>query len=77
MIRVRSNSTQNKIYEAFITKLQIDFENLAEGKVVASNKIEVTGSSAISEKESESAALAALVEKISQDGILKIIGILN
>lgn len=77
VIRVRSNSTQNKIYEAFITKLQIDFENLAEGKVVASNKIEVTGSSAISEKESESAALAALVEKISQDGILKIIGILN
>lgn len=75
VIRVRSSSRSNKIYEAFLTKLQIDFENLAEGKVVASNEIEVTGSSSISEKESEAAALSALAEKISNDGILKIIGI--
>ncbi|MBP7709903.1 MAG: LPP20 family lipoprotein [Rickettsiales bacterium] len=75
VIRVRSSSRSNKIYEAFLTKLQIDFENIAEGKVVASNEIEVTGSSSISEKESEAAALSTLAEKISADGILKIIGI--
>jgi small-conductance mechanosensitive channel len=77
VIRVRSSAKSNQIYGAFLTKLQIDFENLAEGKVVASNIIEVTGSSAISEKESESAALSELSEKIAQDGILKIIGIIN
>lgn len=77
VIRVKSSSRSNKIYEAFLTKLQIDFENIAEGKVVASNEIEVTGSSSISEKESEAAALSALSEKISTDGILKIIGIIN
>ncbi len=77
IIRVKSNAKSNQIYDAFLTKLQIDFENLAEGKVVASNTIEVTGSSAISEKESESAALSELSEKITKDGILKIIGIIN
>lgn len=75
VIRVKSSSKSNKIYEAFLTKLEVDFENLADEKVVASNTVEVTGSSSISEKESEAAALATLSEKISSDGILKIIGI--
>ncbi len=77
VIRIKSESRSNKIYEAFITKLEVDFENLVEGKVVASNSIEVTGSSTISERESYLAALKSLEEKISQDGILKIIGIIN
>jgi hypothetical protein len=75
VIRVKSSSRSNKIYEAFLTKLEIDFENLADGKVVASNSVEVTGSSSISEKEAEAAALSTLAEKIASDGILKIIGI--
>ncbi len=75
VIRVKSSSRSNKIYEAFLTKLEIDFENLADGKVVASNSVEVTGSSSISEKEAEAAALSTLAEKIAGDGILKIIGI--
>jgi hypothetical protein len=45
--------------------------------VVASNTLEVTGSSSISEKESYFAALKSFEEKISEDGILKIIGITN
>ncbi len=77
VVRIRSSSKSNQIYGAFLSKLQIDFENLAEGKVIASNRIEVTGSSAIGEKESESAALSELSETINKDGILKIIGILN
>ena len=58
-----------------MTKLKIDFENLAEGKVVASNSLEVTGSSTISEKESYLASLNSFEEKIQKDGILKILGI--
>jgi hypothetical protein len=60
-----------------MTKLEIDFENIAAGNVVASNSVEVTGSSAISEHESYLASLTSLEEKIAKDGILKIVGISN
>lgn len=77
VIRIKSNSRTSKIYEAYMTKLEVDFENVAEGKVLASNSVEVTGSSTIGEKESYLASLKSLEEKIDQDGILKIIGIIN
>lgn len=77
VIKIKSNSRSNKIYEAFMTKLQIDFENLAEGIIISSNRIEITGSSSISENESYLAALKALEEKIEQDGVLKTVGIIN
>ncbi len=77
VIKIKSSSRSNEIYSAFMTKLEVDFENLADGKVVASNSVEVTGSSSISEKESYSAALKSFEEKITKDGILKIIGIIN
>lgn len=76
-MKIKSSSRSSKIYEAFITKLQIDFENFAGEKVVASSTIEVTGSSSISEKESYAAATQALQDKVDTDGILKILGITN
>ena len=60
-----------------MTKLQIDFENTSGEKIVASNRIEVAGSSSISEKESYAAAIKSLEEEISNKGILKVIGIIN
>jgi hypothetical protein len=77
VIKIKSESRSNKIYESYMTKLEVDFENIAEGKIIASNSIEVVGSSTIGEKESYMASLKSLEEKISQDGILKIIGITN
>jgi hypothetical protein len=77
VIKIKSSSRDLKIYDAFMSKLEIDFENLADGKVVASNSIEVVGSSSISGKESYLSALKSLEEKIGTDGILKIIGIIN
>ena len=77
VIAIRSSAANNEIYGAHITKLKISFENLSGGKTVASNSIEVTGSSTISEKESYAASVKALEEKISQDGILKVLGIIN
>ncbi len=75
VIRITSDVIANKIYEAYITKLKIDFENLSGSKIIASNAIEVTGSSSIDEKESYRAAITALTGKIKEEGILSILGI--
>jgi hypothetical protein len=75
IIKITSTTRSSEIYSAFMTKLEIDFENIAGGNVVASNSVEVTGSSAISEHESYIASLTSLEEKIVKDGILKIVGI--
>jgi len=77
IIKIKSSSKTNKIYEAFITKIEIDFENFVAGKILASNSIEITGSSSINETESYAAALSNFEEKLDQDGALKIIGIIN
>jgi len=77
IIKITSTTRSSEIYSAFMTKLEIDFENIAGGNVVASNSVEVTGSSAISEHESYLASLTSLEEKIVKDGILKIVGISN
>jgi hypothetical protein len=77
VIKVKTNSRSNKIYEAFMTKLEIDFESLAAEKVLASNSVEVSGSSSLGTKESYLAALKAFEEKINEAGILQIIGITN
>jgi len=77
IIKIENFSKTNHIYEAHMTKTKIDFENLSQGKILASNSIEVTGSSTISEKESYNASLKSLEEKIEKDGVLKVLGILN
>lgn len=77
VIKVSSTSRNNEIYGSFMAKLEIDFENIANGKTVASNSVEVVGSSTIGKKEAYLSALKSLEEKISEDSILKIIGILN
>lgn len=76
-IAIKSSSRSSEIYGAHITKLHIDFENIFGGKTIASNEVEVTGSSTLSDKESYLAAVNSLQDKISQDGILKVIGIVN
>ena len=76
-IAIQSSAKSGKIYGSHMTKLQIDFENISGGKIVASNRVEVTGSSSISEKESYAAAIKSLEEEISNKGILKVIGIIN
>ena len=70
-------NTSQIIYGAHITKLNIDFESSAQGKIVASNNVEATGNSTISESESTKAAIKALEEQIQKDGVLKTLGILN
>lgn len=77
VIAIKSSSRNNKIYEAYMTKLQIDFENISNAKTISSSSVEVSGSSSIGEKESYAAAVKSFEEKVSQDGILKVIGITN
>lgn len=77
VISIKSSQQTNEIYGSFITKLRVNFDNISGNKTVASNSTEVTGSSTISQKESYLAAVKSLEEKISKDGILKVIGIIN
>lgn len=77
VIEAKYQSTTNFIYGANITKLAITFENTSQGKLVATNNIEVSGSSTLGESESVKSAIKKLEEKISKDGVLKTIGILN
>ncbi|MFM8186744.1 MAG: hypothetical protein ACKN9I_07455, partial [Alphaproteobacteria bacterium] len=65
------------IYGANISKVKIDIENTAQDKVVASNQIEVSGSSTLGEAESKKAAFKSFEELIEKEGVLKILGILN
>ncbi len=77
ILRIKIDSRNNKIYEAFMTKLEIDFENLLGSNVVASNSIEVSGSSTLGEREAYLSSLKSLEELIEKEGILKILGITN
>jgi hypothetical protein len=76
-LQIKLSSRSNKIYEAFMTKIEIDFENSIGAHTIASNTIEVSGSSSLGEKESYLAALKSLEEEIAKNGVLKAIGILN
>jgi len=77
VIGAKYEPTHNFIYGAHIAKLSIDFESSAQGKIVASNNVEATGNSTISESESTKAAIKSLEEQIQKDGVLKTLGILN
>ena len=76
-LKISTKSKTENIYGAFITKLEIDFENSIGSKTLASKTLEVTGSSSLNAHESHSAAVKSFEEKIAQDGALKTLGILN
>lgn len=75
-VEIDSSSRTGQVYGSYITKIKIDFENKSLGKVVASNSIEVSGSSTISEREAYLSAIESLKEKVANEGILQILGIL-
>jgi hypothetical protein len=76
-IKIEAKKNTNKIYGAYITKLRLEFENILNDKIIASNSLETNGSSTISENESYKSSIKSLEEKIKKEGILKIIGISN
>jgi hypothetical protein len=77
LIQISSQKRMVRIYGSFITKITVDFDNSISGKSLASNSLEVSGSSVVSKSESHSSALKSLEEKITKDGILQTIGILD
>ncbi len=77
VINIISKVKTGNVYGSYITKINIEFQNKSADKIIASNLIEVSGSSIISDKESYMAAAEALKDKISKDGILKILGIIQ
>ena len=75
IIKVSATSSTNNIYHAFVTKLRINFENISNNKIIASNSIEVSGGSTISKKESYASALEDLKKRVKSEGIMKTIGV--
>ncbi len=75
VMEIKSSQQTNEIYGSFITKLIINFNNYNKNKIVASNKVEVTGSSTIGRNESYNAAIASLEERAKKDGIFKLLGL--
>lgn len=72
---VTSKSTSGKVYNSFITKIKINFKNISDNRTVASNDIEVAGSSVISRNESYDSALESFDEMIEKDGIFSVLGV--
>ena len=78
IIEIKSDVSNNNVYGAFIAKLKIDLALVSNShKTLSSNRIELSGSSRISDLEATNAASEQLSDKIKKDGILKILGIEN
>lgn len=77
LIEISSKEITSEIYGSFICKLNLNFSNSLEGKILASSNVEISGSSVISKEQSCQSALKNLEEKITKDGILKTVGILD
>ena len=77
LLRISFVQSGKFIYENHILNLKISFENLVQDKIIASNSIEVSGSSTIDKKRAFSSAMNSLDEEINKNGILKIIGIIQ
>ncbi len=76
-VKIKSSATTSEVYDSLITKIRVDFENNLDGKVIASNSVEVSGSSMTSKRESESAAYDSLDQMIKKDGVMKVLGIVH
>lgn len=75
LIKIEADYDSNFIYENHMVKVKIQFNNYLGNNIIASNNIELSGASTISEKQAVESAIASLNDKISNDTILKIIGI--
>ena len=75
LIKIEADYDSNFIYENHMVKVKIQFNNYLGNNISASNNIELSGASTISEKQAVESAIASLNDKIANDTILKIIGI--
>lgn len=72
---IKSTQQTNKIYGSYITKITVNFSNFMKNKIVATNKLEASGSSTIGRNESYNAAIKSLDEKIKKEGVFKSLGL--
>lgn len=75
-IKINSSKTVVQVYGSYIAKVKISFDNISQNQIIASNSIEVSGSSVVSENEAYNAAIVNLRQKIEKEGVLEILGIL-
>ncbi len=72
---IASNHSTGKVYNSYVTKIKVNFKNIAQNKTVASNDVETSGSSVIGRNESYNAAIKSLDREIKREGIFNILGL--
>lgn len=77
LLNISSSQDSHFILENYVTKTEITFKNILDNKVIASNKITLSGSSTIGEKQSFLASILELDERLQKEDILQIIGVKN
>lgn len=75
-LKISQQISSKKIYNNFITQNNLTFKNIVNNKIIASNKITINGSSVISAKQSQINAFKEFDQRLKQENILAIIGIL-
>ena len=76
IINIASKATHRIIYNSNISKIILTFKMISsKGKILATNQLEISGSSLINKEEAVNAAVAQFEDEISKKGILNIIGL--
>ena len=75
ILKIEKEEISDKIYGSFIVKLRVNFSLINQGKILASNMIESSGSSLISKKEAKNSAILEIYKKIKAESVEKIIGL--
>jgi len=75
IIKINQEEVSDKIYGSFIVKLRVNIELINQGKILATNLIESSGSSVISKKEARNSAILEIYNKIQEDSIENILSL--
>ena len=76
IINIQSKASHRIIYNSNISKITLTFKIFSnKARLIATNQIEVSGSSLINKEEAVSAAIAQFNQEVKKKGILNIIGL--
>ncbi len=77
LLKIEKEQISDKVYGSFIVKLRVNFSLINQGKILASNIIESSGSSVISRKEAKNSAILEIYKKIEEESIERVVGLIR
>lgn len=77
LLKISLETQSYEIMENYITKTNITFKNILNNQIIASNKITLNGSSTLTKEKSFSSSIQDLENRLQDEDILQIIGILK